>query len=195
MRRGKILIAGFDIATVCGCADGCVKDNRPRAWTWDLRNAGKDRPARLAMLMDYCDRYFRDNQVDGFFYEKGLPIAALFASIEKGGTQAAFRMGATDATIGFLRGAIGVVEACAQRAKVPRIEGVSVQEARRQLLGPGRIPKGEGKYIVSERCRVLGWEHKNQDESDALAIWSLGVGLMSPLNNYRSMPLFGAGKD
>jgi len=195
VKRGKLFICGMDIATSCGCADGSPDDRRPRAFTWDLREAGKDRPARLAMLMDYCDRYFRENQVDALFYEKGLPIAALFASVAKGGAQAAFRMGATDETIGFLRGAIGVVEACAHRARVPRIEGVGVQQARHALLGYS--PKrGEGKDEVSERCRILGWAHKNQDESDALAIWSMGVGLMSPLSNYKSTPLFGAaGKD
>lgn len=195
MRRGKILIAGFDIATSCGGADGCPSDNRPRAWTWDLAAAGKERPAKFAMLMKYCERYFSENQVDAVFYEMGLPIGALMAAVARNGAQAGFKMGASDATIGFLRGAIGIVEACAAKHGVLRIEGVRVQSARLQLLGfsPKR---GEGKEEVSERCRVLGWGHKNLDESDALAIWSMGVGLMSPLNSYKSLPIFStAGKD
>lgn len=191
MRDGRLLITGMDIATSCGVADGCATDNKPRAWTWNLRDAGKDRPARFSMLMRYCERYFAENQVDGLFYETGLPIGALFAQVEREGAQAAFKMGASDETIGFLRGAIGIVEACAAKARIPRIEGVRVQTARAALLGSGRIPAGQGKTLVRDKCRMLGWPAANDDEADALCIWNMGLGIMSPLNNYKSLPIFG----
>lgn len=189
MKNGPPLIAGFDIATSCGCAHG-VAGVRPRVWTWNLREHGKVRTDKLAALMRYCERYFASYRVDALFYEKPLPISALLAQAQKGGVQAAFRMGATEDTIALLRGAIGVIEACAARAGVPRIEAVSVQEARTHLLGRGHIPKGQGKALVRERCRVLGWHTANEDESDACAIWSLGCGLMSPMAAHMSTPLF-----
>jgi hypothetical protein len=180
VRRGKLLITGMDIATSCGVADGCPGDNKPRAFTWDLRAHGKARTDKLAALMRYCERYFSENRVDALFYERGLPLAV------------AMKIGMSDDTMALLRGAIGIVEACASRAGVPRIEGIGVQEARRRLLGPGRIPAGEGKDLVRDRCRVLGWKVSNDDEADAACIWSMGVGIMSPMNSYKSMPLFGA---
>lgn len=179
MLRGKPLICGMDIATSCGCAHGTA-DQKPRAWTWNLRDAGKDRHAKLALLMRHCERYFAENPVDALFYERGLSLAA------------AMEIGMSDDTMALLRGAIGVVEACAARAGVPRIEGVGVQTARSQFLGAGRIPKGQGKVLVRERCRVLGWQVVNDDEADAACIWSMGVGIMSPMNAHRSTPLFGA---
>lgn len=179
MLRGKILICGMDIATSCGVAHGSPND-RPKAWTWRLSDYGKSRTDKLSALMRYCERYFATYRVDAMFYERGLSLAA------------AMEIGMSDDTMALLRGAIGVVEACAARAGVPRIEGVGVQTARSQFLGAGRIPKGQGKVLVRERCRILGWKVANDDEADAACIWNMGVGIMSPMNAHRSMPLFAA---
>jgi hypothetical protein len=142
------------------------------------------------MLRDYADRYFAEAKPDCVFYEKGLPIAALLAQAGKKGMQATFRMGATDETIGFLRGAIGIIEASAAKAKIPHIEGVDVQTARRYLTGSGRLPKGEGKDVVFDWCRRLGWNPANTDESDSMAIWAYGCGQMSPAMAAMTTPLF-----
>jgi len=184
-----MLIAAFDIATVTGAADG-ASGAKPRSWSWNLGKAGKTRPERLAMLRDYADRYFSENRPTAVFYEKGLPVAALFAQVQRFGVQAAFRMGATDETIGFLRGAIGVLEASASKAGIPHIEGLDVQAARRYLTGSGKLPKGEGKDVVFDWCRRLGWNPANTDESDAMAIWAMGCGQMSPAMAAMTTPLF-----
>lgn len=184
-----LLITAFDLATFTGGADG-LTGAKPRSWSWDLAKAGKNRPARLAMLRDYADRYLIETKPDAVFFENPLPIAALFAQVQKMGFQAAFRMGATDETIGMLRGCIGVVESSAAKAKIPVIEGIDVQAARRSLTGLGKFPKGEGKDIVFDWCRRLGWNPANTDESDAMAIWATGCGRMSPLNAHATTPLF-----
>ena len=171
-----LLIAAFDIATQTGCADGFA-NGKPRCWHWNLKDAGS-RPAKLAQLRYYCDRYFAETKVDALFYEKGLGLGA------------AMEIGMSDDTMALLRGAIGVVESCAAHAKIPRIEAVGVQEARRHLLGSGRIPRGQGKVLVRERCRVLGWDVANDDESDAACIWALGCGQMSPAMAAMTTPLF-----
>lgn len=171
-------VAGFDIATTVGCADG-VAGSRPRCWTWDLREAGKGRPARLSRLMAYCDRYFAESSLDALFYERGL------------GLTAAAQIGTNEDTFNMLRGAIAIVEVCAHRAGIKRIEAVGVQQARHHLLGSGKIPKGQGKELVRRRCTMLGWRTMNEDESDACAIWSLGCGLTSPASAHMTTPLFG----
>ncbi len=172
-----MLVAAFDIATVTGAADGDPK-GKPRCWSWNLREAGDSRPLKLAMLRDYTDRYLAETKPDAVFYERGLRLAA------------AMEIGMSDDTMALLRGAIGVVESCAATARIKRIEAIGVQDARRHLLGPGRIPKGQGKKLVFDRCCVLGWTPKNRDESDALALWSFGCGLTSPLSAHLSTPLF-----
>lgn len=171
-----LLIAAFDIATQTGAADGFA-NGKPRCWHWSLKAAGS-RPAKLAQLRYYCDRYFAETKVDALFYEKGLGIAA------------AMEIGMSDDTMALLRGAIGVVEACAAHANIPRIEAVGVQEARRYLLGAGRIPRGEGKKLVRERVRMMGWAAANDDEADACAIWAFGCGQVSPAMAAMTTPLF-----
>jgi hypothetical protein len=174
-----MMVAAFDIATSTGCADGPA-NGRPRCWTWSLKRP-VGRPAKLALLRDYADRYFAENRPDAVFYERGLGIAA------------AMEIGMSDDTMALLRGAIGIIEASAAKARIPHIQDVGVQEARRYLLGPGRIPKGQGKALVRERCCVLGWKPTNDDESDALAIWAFGCGQMSPSMAVYSTPLFARG--
>src|SRR4029077_16738420 len=117
---------------------------------------------------DYTDRYLDENKPDAVFYERGLGLAA------------AMEIGMSDDTRALLRGAIGVVESCAAAARIRRIEAIGVQDARRHLLGAGRIPKREGKKLVFDRCNMLGWAPQNKDESDALALWSLACAKMSP---------------
>lgn len=171
------LVAGFDIATSVGCADGRPNE-KPRTWTWNLKEAGISRPAKLVRLFEYCERYFRENQVDIFCYEKGMNIRIMM------------QIGASDDTIALLRGAIGVVEVCAYRAHIPIIQAVSVNDARSHLVG-GAIPKGKGKQFVMDRCKMLGWKPDNFDESDACAIWSYGCGKANPMSALAVTPLFG----
>jgi hypothetical protein len=171
------LILGMDIATSCGLAWG-RPDERPKTMTWDLREGGKGRPKRLAHLANQCRDFFCSTQPDVLFYEAGMTLGV------------AQRIGTSDETFSFLRGAIGVVEASAVLAHIPFIEAVDVQEARKHLLGSGRLPKGEGKRLVFDRCKALRWPVANDDESDACAIWSLGCGKMNPITAHLTTPLF-----
>jgi hypothetical protein len=171
-------ILALDLATTTGCADGDPSAH-PRCWTWRLGLAGDSRAAKLSRLLRYMERYLAENRPDAVFYERGLPLGA------------AHQIGQSEATVALLRGAIGVAEAVAVRVGVPRIEGLSVQEARRHLLGQGRIPAGEGKDAVWRMCRMLGWPVTNTDEADAACIWALGCSLANPRFAYLSTPLFG----
>lgn len=174
---GKPLIVGMDIATSTGIAFGRT-DQSPVTFTWDIRKAGKTRPQRLCMLGDLCFEFFNIQHPDMLFYEQGLMLAV------------AYEIGTSEDTFALLRGAIGVVEAVAAKCKIPVIRAVSVQDARRHLLGSDRIPKGEGKKLVFARCKALRWPVTNFDESDSCAIWSLGCGQANPLSSVDVTPLF-----
>jgi hypothetical protein len=170
-------VLGLDLATNTGCADG-FPGGTPRCFTWRLGLGADDRPAKLANLLRYFERYLRDCRPDAVFYERGLAVAV------------ASRIGVNEETVGLLRGAIGIVEAVAFRAGIPRIEAVGVQEARRYLLGRGRQGAGEGKDAVWRMCRTLGWPVTNNDEADACAIWAHGCGLLNPRVAHLTTPLF-----
>lgn len=169
-------VAGFDIATSCGVADG-EPGKRPRCWTWSLaKPAG--RPAKLALLMAYCERYFAENRLDAVFYEAGMTA------------RVAMHVGCRDDTFALLRGAIGIVEACAARACIPTIRAVNVQDARKHFVGRRSFPKGQSKQAVWQHCKLLRWPAANLDESDALAIWDWGCAQVNPRTSYVSAPLF-----
>jgi len=167
----------MDIATTTGVAYGRPNGN-PTMLTWDLRKGGKSRPYRLAELADRCFEFFGKVQPDMLFYEQGMNL------------HVAARIGTGDDTFAMLRGAIAIVEAVAVKAKIPYIKAIDVQEARRHLLGRGKLSAGEGKKLVFDRCRALRWTATNEDESDACAIWSLGCGEANPLSSAMVMPLF-----
>lgn len=173
----KPMILGMDIATSCGLAWGRA-DERPEVMTWNLREGGKGRPKRLAWLLHSCSVFFANLRPDMLVYEAGM------------GLNAAMQVGTNEDVFAFLRGAIGIVEATAVLAQIPVIDAVKVQDARKHLVGSGRIPKGEGKGLVFQRCKMLRWPVTNLDESDACAIWSYGCGKASPLTAHMTTPLF-----
>lgn len=144
-----------------------------------MRKVGTERPARLAMLTAYWSRYLEENRPGAVFYEAGMTMTA------------AMKVGTNDDTFALLRGAIGVVEATAYRHRVPVIQAVGVNEARRHLTSRGTFPKGKGKEIAFQHCKMLGWPATNLDESDACAIWSYGCALSNPRTAHLTTELFG----
>lgn len=58
---------------------------------------------------------------------------------------------------------------------------VNVQTVRVAFLGHGRFPqKDEGKRRAMAMSKMLGWEPKNFDEADALAVWFYGCVRVAP---------------
>lgn len=172
------LVAAFDLATVTGACDG-HPGAIPRCWTWRL-NTVEGRAQRLAMLADRLDQYLAKAKPCAVFYEAPLPYSV------------GMRIGMRDDTLSFLRSTIAILETSTIRAGVPRLEAINVQDARRHLVGRGRIPSGEGKAAVLRMCKVLRWPVSNLDESDAAAIWALGCTKINPRMGYASTPLFSA---
>jgi hypothetical protein len=74
----------------------------------------------------------------------------------------------------------------------------------RKTFGTSHVPKevrdskksdAIRKYLKTaafERCRELGWDPRNEDESDALGLWSHGETLFSQGDSNERMPLFAA---
>ena len=132
----------------------------------------------LASLAYAMDAYLIGNrQVTHLYYEEPLNIAV------------AMRIGASDKVIGMLRGCIGVAESVAGNHGIP-IEPINVHKARRHLCGQFMLPLGKGKETVMRACRTLGWEPKNDNESDAAAIWALGCAMANPRTAHLTSELF-----
>jgi hypothetical protein len=156
-----MIILAIDAATETGCADGAVGQDKPRLWTWSLRDAGDSRPRRLLMLHEFLGKYFSTVLCDAVVYESPMPIGAI-----------ASMRGMNDANLSLLRGAIGVIEVQCCRYGMP-VQALSVQDARGAILGwrTNRRKKGTTKLRVMDDVRMLGIEANNDHEADAAVLW------------------------
>lgn len=154
-----------------------------------MRDAGEGRPRRLAYLRAFLDCYFKENPVGRVYFEKPMPIAAQVHAKKGSG------FGASEEQLMFLRGALGVVEACAAMAGIHVIEGVGVQDARQHFCGQRRFARGadgktDAKAHVLRMCALLKIPAANDHEADAAAIWSLACAKTNPLVAHLHSPLF-----
>ncbi len=174
----KPVICSLDLGTSTGVALGFANEIKPKLMTWNLREAGKGRPVRFLFLFHQLERLFAENRIDVLAVEQPMEIAV------------AYRVGATEEVIQFLRGAFGVVELQAARAGIEDIRAFDVNDARRHLLGRGRIPKGEGKQYVMKALGTLGIRAQNNNESDAACGFLYVSALVNPRLAHLSSPLF-----
>lgn len=176
-----MVICAFDLATATGVCDGDITA-APRLFTWWLSDAGASMGARWHMLHDTLDRYFAKEPCDGVVYELPLNIAIMSG------------IGAQEATVQFLRGAIGVlVERC--HANNKKVEGLDVQDARQSILG--WRTNNEKKSGIKTKARVMrdvklhGVPFENDNEADAAVLWLYACARCNPQKALQLTPLFG----
>lgn len=163
-----MFVAAFDIASTTGAAHGDVGDPKPRLWAWVLSDGGEERHQRLAYFDRYLSAYFAEYAPDVVAYEKPLGIAVIASMMAKG----LYRT--SEDVLLMLRGAIGVLEARASAANVPKILPIDIKAARGHLVGQRTFPKGQDAKAATMRAAAsLGWDPQDDNEADAAAIWSL----------------------
>ena len=191
----KHLLA-LDVATVVGCCDGAI-GGEPRLWSWFLDDAGPLRGARLHALAGFLDRYFAQQPCDGVVYEAPLGLGAMH------------RIGAQEATVALLRGAVGVVEERCYAHNKP-VADLPAQAARESVLGWRTHRKGQG-VVVKRRKPVAGKPDvrdetvkerimrevalyavapMNDNEADAFVLWRFACNKENPRLALASTPLF-----
>lgn len=186
-----MIIAAFDLATETGCCDGPV-DGTCRLWSWFLRDGGDTRGGRLHHLAGFLTRYFTACPVDAVVYEAPMQLGAMH------------RIGAQEATVAFLRGAIGVLEErCFAFHK--QVAGITAQDARSSVLGWRLNKKGTGELVkrrdgsvrdegtkerVMAGVRHYGVNPGNDNEADAFVVWRCACNQQNPRLAVASTPLF-----
>lgn len=144
-----MLILAFDTATKTGCAIGEV-GGQPRSWSIDL---GK---------VPWPERYAKTLRMTASYIEKFQPdLIAVEAFV--GGPKANADL-------------IGLVSCVLGEATRRGVRTVSYYPAsiRAHFLG-GIRGKGPIKSQVFAKCQTLGWEPKDTDCSDSLALWDFAA--------------------
>lgn len=104
------------------------------------------------------------------------------------------RYGATNIdAVRIAFGLAALVEAAARGAGIKVVEA-PVSAVRTFMIGRGNLAGKIAKPLVWQRCRALGIECEDHDQSDAAALWFYVCALFDPRTAARSTPLFGRGE-
>lgn len=170
-------ILALDIATTTGMARGKV-GAKPMADTVAFAaHAQSDNNAVFAQALSKLSIYLKDDPPDLIFIEAMLPPDAM-----KNMTSRAVR--------DRLAGLHGVVRAVAYLRGIYRVEAVAVGDVRGHFLGERGLKRIVAKAAIVERCHALGWNCANDNEGDALALWSYACAQIDPTTALQVSPLF-----
>jgi len=104
-----------------------------------------------------------------------------------------FRKGQSNVnTTTLLYGLPAIIGAVAYLRMVYDVRKATTRDVRLHFIGQN--PKGHiGKKLVMRQCRAMGWEVADDNEGDALALWSFMCSLIEPKLAIAPTPLFGRG--
>lgn len=160
IERGEIL--AIDLATHTGFAYG-MPGEAPQLWSMNFKRDG-DLHDFYGNLTAYMATFMRDNPVKLVAIEEPIAPSAMSGRTTH------------DVTVMTIAGfaiVIGIVKC----KRIP-FQPVRVETWRRHFIGIGRLThiehsgerRKEGKRLVEQRCKLLGWKPQNDNEADAAGI-------------------------
>lgn len=118
--------------------------------------------------------------------ERAKPVLIAFeAPLQVIGAHASSRR-TNQATVRILFGLAAITEEVAGAFGIACAE-VNIATIKKHFAGHGRADKRD----IIARCRQLGWEPRNDNEADAMALWAYAKALREPGWSPRATPLFG----
>lgn len=168
------MILALDLATAFGAAWGPL-GGPPRVTSGRFAGSGAKHAHVGAEAVRWLNGFLAINPPSHVFIERPH-----LASIARGhtGFDVIYR----------LLGLAFTVQAVAYLRGVPDTRLVKVEDVRKHFLGTAGLKGDEAKRWTQRRCAELGWEHKNADEADALAIWSYGCEQIRPGSGQAALP-------
>ena len=167
-------ILALDLASQTGWAIGKPGDT-PTHGTIRFASPGASHEAIFCKAMDWMMGMTRG--IDLVVWEAPMPT-----SFNRGRTSA-------DATT-ILYGLPAVIGAIAYKHGIYDIRKAGARDVRRHFLGCNPQRK-TAKTMVKSQCRKMGWHVSDDNEADALALWSYMCSLIEPALAMRPTSLFG----
>lgn len=158
-------ILALDISKTCtGVAEGRVGD-RPRAYS--IKGKDDTVVGAVVRLGRWLIERTAIDPPDVIYFEAPISAAAFMGKWdpEAGRVQ----MTSNPQTTVALAKMTGIVEFVADMRGIPAREA-HVQSVRKAFVGAGNLKGDEAKRRCFDMSKALGWEPKNRDESDALAV-------------------------
>ena len=170
-------ILALDLATTTGIARGKVGGTPLADTVHFAAHAGASNDSVFAAALAKLSTYLNADKPDWIVVEAMLPPDAM-----KGATSRAVR--------DRLSGLHGIVRAVAYLRGIYRIDDVQVMKVRRHFLGDVGLRREPAKRLTVERCRKLGWKCDDDNQGDALALWSFACAQVDPTTALMVSPLF-----
>jgi hypothetical protein len=187
-------ICFLDIATVTGMAwDG--PEGHPTAMSYRApapvgdKEDGFDFGPTFHGYRDWLIRQIKFLQPRVLAYEAPLHVILAAPAVGPGGKP---RMRTSPHTVRLLVGLVAHTDQIATELGVKCVE-VTQAAIKKHFTGHGHADKDD----LKARCRQLGWEFGNDNESDALGGWSFVMSTINPNHPHLSQlvfPVFGAGQ-
>ena len=171
------LVLGLDIATTLGWARGRVDDVAPVCGSIRFGNVRMSAPEIFGNAVRWAEAYIGELKPDILVVEGLLSPLAM-----PGDTSAAVR--------DRLCGLHGIMLGVAHNAGVGEIVTASVGDVRNHFIGTRGLKRAQAKEAVMQKCQMLGWSVKDDNQGDAAATWSYATALINPKLALRGSPLF-----
>lgn len=169
-------ILALDLASVSGWAVG-EPGGTPKHGSVRFASAGASHEAVFAKAAIWFADIIFEQEPKLIVWEAPLPT-----SFSRGRT--------TSDTTSLLFGLPAVIGAIAYQQGIYDIRKAETREVRQHFIGCN--PKrAAAKPLTMAQCRAMGWEVADDNEADALAVWSYMASLISPQLALRPTPLFG----
>lgn len=171
-------VLAFDLNGRTGWAADAVGSSDQKLPTFGHFVVDEDDDARgfcAARLYHNVQKLVTEFKPDLVAYEAPLNLAAIVSMVMSADKRAAIPTQAKSIRKTYGYGMV-LEHVLYDMGQDPPLE-VDVNDARRVFLG-SRPAKGEGKKMVADRCRALGWQCAGLDESDAACVWDYAHGRM-----------------
>jgi hypothetical protein len=170
------MILALDLASVTGWACG-EPGGVPVHGSIRFASAGASHEAVFTNAFTWLSRHCQVHSPSIMVWE--APLATIF------------KRGSTNSnTTTLLYGLPAVAGLVAYRQGIYDIRKADTRDVRNHFIGsnPKRVT---AKPMVMSQCRKLGWQVEDDNEADALALWSYMCALIEPKQALRPTPLFG----
>jgi Holliday junction resolvasome RuvABC endonuclease subunit len=169
-------ILALDIATTCGFARGPVGPDGPRCGSVRFSKPGASQNAICGRALEWIIDTLKPPLPDVVAIEDLLPPHVT--------------RGKSNVDHDLLAHLHGIVMGVCFMRGVYKVHKYAVLTIRRHFIDMSVCRKGQGKQMVQDKCRVLGWLADDADAADAAAVWSYQCGLLDPNHAIRISPLF-----
>lgn len=169
------LILALDLATVAGFAIGRPSDPNPRFGSFRCARPQGSLGAVYRGLSGWLRHTLSQEQIELLVFEAPM--------------QQSIMLGRTNATTArVLIGLCAIAEEIAYGAGIDCREA-AIADIRRHFIGE-HLRSARAKAATIEACRRIGWNPKNDNEADALALWNYQCSWFDPRLAIRTSPLF-----